>query len=61
MTIFGLKVTACFRYYDPMSNGYYYEQMGSRGWRRHTPAIEHRRLLMEQVGCFLVIVLVACQ
>lgn len=35
-------------YYDSASNGYYYEQMGSRGWRRHSPAAEQKRLQMEQ-------------
>lgn len=37
------------RYYDPTSDGFYYENMGSRGWRRRLPVSAQKRLKMEQV------------
>lgn len=35
-------------YYDPTSDGFYYENMGSRGWRRRLPVSAQKRLKMEQ-------------
>ena len=29
-----------FRYYDPVSDGYYYEHNGTRGWRKRTAKMD---------------------
>ncbi|VDK55094.1 unnamed protein product [Anisakis simplex] len=46
--VINLMYRFAFRYYDPTSDGFYYENMGSRGWRRRMPVNAQKRTRMEQ-------------
>lgn len=39
------------RYYDPKTDGFYYDSKGSRGWRRRNPTHE-KKLLQDRVIFF---------
>ncbi|KAK6108161.1 hypothetical protein QQG55_31045 [Brugia pahangi] len=38
-------------YYDPKTDGFYYDSKGSRGWRRRNPAHEKKQLHRDAVSC----------
>ena len=38
----------CLRYYDDVSDGYYYEHNGTRGWRKSNPKIKNALRVMEE-------------